>query len=246
MDTKELAMVVAPAGVGKSLYLVNQAVTSLSEGRNVLYISLEMSEDKIAQRFDSIMTGVPQSSLKAQPNVVMQRLKKFQETFPGGELIIKQFPTRQANVNTIRSLLVQLKNYEDFEPDILIVDYLELMNSTREGMKEYEAQQRIAEELRGLAVEQDLLVWTATQTNRQGRQVKIITDVELADSYGKVRTCDLALSLNQNEEEFDDGYMRGYIFKSRNSKQRFVIPIAVDYGTLRMKETLRREDAETL
>ena len=132
--------------------------------------------------------------------------------------------------------MVQLKNYEDFEPDLLIIDYLELMRPTREIQQEYLAQQRIAEEIRGLAMENDLLVWTATQSNRQGRSVKIITDAELGDSYGKIRTCDFAISLNQTEEEFDEGKMRAFVIKSRNGKPRFVVPMQVDYGVLRMSE----------
>tara|TARA_Y100000034_G_C6905529_1_gene420022 strand:- start:1599 stop:2903 length:1305 start_codon:yes stop_codon:yes gene_type:complete len=238
LSAKELAMVVAPPGVGKSLFLVNQSVEALMEGRKVLYLSLEMSEDKIAQRFDSVMTLVPQTQLKTQQNVLYERIEQFCGRYPSSQLVIKQFPTGQATVNSVRALLVQLKNYEDFEPDLIVIDYLELMRPSREGMAEYQAQQRISEEFRGLAVENDCLVWTATQTNRQGRSVKVITDVELADAYGKIRTCDFALSLNQNEEEFENGFMRAYVMKSRNSHQRFIVPINVNYGTLRMTESM--------
>jgi len=238
LGAKEMAMVVAPPGVGKSLYLVNQGVHSMIEGRKVLYISLEMSEDKIAQRFDSIMTLVPQFKLKDPANqlTVKERLEMFQNEFAGSQLVIKEFPTGQASINTIRNLLVQLKNYDEFEPDLLIVDYLELLRPTREIQQEYHAQQKTAEELRGVAMEYNFLVWTATQTNRQGRMVKIITDAELGDSYGKIRTCDFAMSLNQSEEEFDEGKMRAYVIKSRNGRPRFIVPMDVDYSVLRMSE----------
>ena len=96
---------------------------------------------------------------------------------------------------------MQLKNHHNFNPGLILVDYLELMNPVRDIQSEHQAQQRITEELRGLAMENDILIWTATQTNRQGRTVKIITDTELADSYGKIRVCDLAISLNQTNEE---------------------------------------------
>ena len=236
LGEKEMAMVVAPPGVGKSIYLVNQGVQALMQNKKVLYISLEMSEDRIAQRFDSIMTLVPQKQLKASFTKVQKRLDLFKEKFPESQLMIKEFPTGLADINSIRSLLVQLHNYEEFSPDVLIIDYLELLRPTREGMAEYQAQQRIAEELRGLAVESNFLVWTATQTNRQGRSVKLITDAELADAYGKIRTCDYAISLNQTEEEFDDGQMRCYVMKSRNGKQRFVVPVSIDYSTLTISE----------
>jgi replicative DNA helicase len=238
LGEKELAMVIAPPGVGKSLWLVNQAVQSMMEGRKVLYVSLEMSEDKIAQRFDSVATLIPQGQLK-DPSAqlkVGERLSIFQNSFPNSQLVIKEFPTGQATVNSLRALMVQLKNYEDFEPDVVIVDYLELMRPVRENQHEYQAQQRIAEELRGLAMENKFLVWTATQTNRQGRAVKVITDAELGDSYGKIRTCDFAVSLNQSEEEFDTGRMRAYVVKSRNGRPRFIVPMEVDYNILKMVE----------
>ena len=112
LGKKELAMVVAPPGVGKSLYLVNQSVRSLIDGKKVLYISLEMSEDKIAQRFDSVMTLVSQARIKDSSGklTVKERLEMFQENFPGSRLMIKEFPSTIASVNTLRSLLVQLKN----------------------------------------------------------------------------------------------------------------------------------------
>ena len=246
LGEKELAMVIAPPGVGKSLWLVNQAVQSMIEGRKVLYISLEMSEDKIAQRFDSVATLIPQSQLKdaSAQLKVSERLNIFQNNFPDGKLVIKEFPTGTATVNTLRALMVQLKNYEEFEPDVVIVDYLELMRPVRENQHEYQAQQRIAEELRGLAMENKFLLWTATQTNRQGRAVKVITDAELGDSYGKIRTCDFAVSLNQSEEEFDNGRMRAYVVKSRNGRPRFTVPMEVDYNILKMTEGEDIEDEE--
>ena len=238
LGEKELAMVIAPPGVGKSLWLVNQAVESMMEGRKVLYVSLEMSEDKIAQRFDSVTTLISQAHLKdpAAQLKVSERLSIFRTNFPDSKLVIKEFPTGTINVNALRALLVQLRNYEDFIPDVIIVDYLELMRPVRENQHEYQAQQRIAEELRGLAMEMKVLLWTATQTNRQGRAVKIITDAELGDSYGKIRTCDFAVSLNQNEEEFDNGTMRAYVVKSRNGRPRFTVPMKIDYNILRMSQ----------
>ena len=238
LGKKELAMVVAPPGVGKSLYLVNQGVQAMMEGQKVLYVSLEMSEDKIAQRFDSVTTLVPQFKLKDPSSqlTVKERLDMFKERFPGSDLVIKEFPTGQASSNTVRNLLVQLQNYDEFSPDLVIIDYLELMRPVREIQQEYLAQQRIAEEVRGVAMEFNILVWTATQTNRQGRMVQVITDAELGDSYGKIRTCDFAMSLNQSEEEFDNGVMRAYVIKSRNGMPGFSVHMGVDYGTLRMTE----------
>jgi replicative DNA helicase len=233
---KELCMVVAPPGVGKSLYLVNQGVTALKQNKNVLYISLEMSEDRIGQRFDSVMSLIPQSALKTNQEGLKRRLEIFKHEFPGGRLIIKEFPTGRANANTVRALINQLINYEEFKPDVLILDYLELLRPTTEGMAEYQAQERIAQEIRGVAVEYNLLLWTATQTNRQGSKAEVITDVDLGDSYGKIRTCDFAISLNQQPQEFDAGEMRVFVMKSRNGKQKFLFKTSVNYDTLEMSD----------
>lgn len=237
MNAKELAMVAAPSGRGKSLYLVNQGARSLLEGKNVLYISLEMSEDKIGNRFDSVLTVLKNNKLKepATQLKLAERLKLIQEQTPG-RLVIKEFPTGTANVNTIRGLLTQLNLHKQFRPDVIIVDYLELLRPNRIIESEYMAQQRIAEELRGLAMEQNALVWTATQCNRSAKHRDLITDAELGDSYGKIRPADFAISLNQSQEEYDKGQMRIYVMKARDSKANYVVPITIDYSTLRMEE----------
>tara|TARA_R110000782_G_scaffold184388_2_gene274721 strand:+ start:89126 stop:90436 length:1311 start_codon:yes stop_codon:yes gene_type:complete len=240
---KELAMVVAPPGVGKSLYLVNQGAKAVIEGRNVLYVSLEMSEDKIGNRFDSVMTKLKNSKLK-EPVVQLQlhsRLEYVQKEC-SGRLIIKEFPTGGSNVNQLRALLVQLRLHSDFIPDLIIVDYLELLRPNRIIDSEYMAQQRIAEELRGLAVEQNVLLWTASQTNREARKVDIITDAHLGDSYGKIRPADWVISLNQKQEEYDKGQMRIYVLKARDSKQHYLTPVIVDYSTLRIEEPEHEEE----
>ena len=238
LSAKELAMVIAPPGVGKSLYLVNQGVTAIKENKKVLYISLEMAEDKIAQRFDSILTMVPTHRLKEIGSfpTVKDRLSKVKAKYADSRLIIKEFPTGQLTVNQIRALLVQLKLHHDFVPDILIVDYLELLRPARNIDAEYQAQERIAQELRGLAMENNILVWTATQTNRQGKKVSTITDAELGDSYGKIRPADWAISLNQTQEEYDKGRMRVYVVKARDSKQHYTIHGSVNYTNLTMEE----------
>lgn len=232
LAAKEMAMVVAPPGVGKSLFLANQAVRSVLDGFNVVYISLEMAEDRVAQRLDSIFTRIQQKQLSKRVKDVEERLSTIEEKVPGkGRLMIKEFPTKRLGISGIRAYLNQLRNYQDFVPDVLIIDYLELLNSDA-GAPEYQAQERLAQELRGVATEYKLLVWTATQTNREGKKVQIITDSELADSYGKIRVCDLVFSINQTEQEFDSGDARLYLMKSRNGRARFIVPIKVDYTRL--------------
>jgi len=244
---KEFAMVAAPPGVGKSLYLVNQGASAVVSGKNVLYISLEMSQDKIAARFDSVLSDLSSRDLKEKPLVkikLKERLNEIKDK-SRGRLIIKEFPTGAMNVNQLRAYLVQLKLHSNFTPDLIIVDYLELLRPNRIIDSEYQAQQRIAEELRGLAVEHNVLMWTATQTNRQARRVAIITDAELGDSYGKIRVADWAISLNQTQEEYDEGAMRVFVMKARDSKQHYLINVSVDYTTLQMREPYNNEHTQT-
>jgi len=230
---KELAMVVAPPGVGKSLFLANQAGRSVLDGKDVLYISLEMSEDRVAQRMDSIFTRIKQAELKKGVKILTDRLEQIQQAAPNmGRFKIKEFPTKRLTVTGLRAYLNQLRNYEDFSPQVIIIDYLELMTNIDNTMSEYMAQERIAQELRGIAVEHKCLVWTATQTNRKGKEVDVITDAELADSYGKIRVCDLAFSINQKEQEFDEGKARMFVMKSRNGRARYIVPIRIDYTRL--------------
>jgi replicative DNA helicase len=235
LAAKELAMVVAPPGVGKSLFLANQAVRSVLDGKNVLYISLEMSEDRVAQRIDSIFTRIKQSELATRTGDITERLKQIKSHSELGSFRIKEFPTKRAGVNALRAYLTQLQNFHEFTPDVIIIDYLELL-ATDGNLAEYQAQERLAQELRGLAIEHNCLVWTATQTNREGKKVKIITDAELADSYGKTRVCDLVMSINQTEEEFDTGKARLYVIKARNGRARYIVPIAIDYMRLTVGE----------
>jgi len=230
---KELAMVVAPPGVGKSLFLANQGARCILDGEDVLYISLEMSEDRVAGRFDSIFTRIKQTELKSNVIGLENRLSEIKTLSAKlGRLKIKEFPTKRLTVSALRAYLNQLRNYESFVPKVIILDYLELMTTTDFSMAEHSAQERVAQELRGLAVEHKCLVWTATQTNRKGKEVDVITDAELADSYGKIRVCDLAFSINQKEEEFDRGKARLYIMKCRNGRARYIVPVKIDYSRL--------------
>jgi replicative DNA helicase len=197
-----------------------------------------MGEDRVAQRLDSIFTRIKQRELSCRVEDIEDRLQMISEQWENrGRLVIKEFPTKRMSVTGLRAFLNQLKNYQDFTPDVLIIDYLELMKTDKDAA-EYQAQERLAQELRGIASESGILVWTATQTNREGKKVNIITDAELADSYGKIRVCDLVFSINQTEQEFDGGTARLFLMKSRNGRARFVVPVAVDYSRLTVTQSV--------
>lgn len=240
----EMGMVIAPAGRGKSLYLSNQGKVSLLQGKKVLYASFEMGVNKIAQRFDSLLTLIPQNKLKSDVLNISSRLKIFKDNFIGCNLRIKQFSPVVHNVNTIKAYLSQLKNYEGFVPDVIIIDYLELVGPTHTNVMPHQIQELISREIYSLGKEENVAIWTATQSNRKGAEANIITDVELADCYGKIRPPDLVFSLNQDEEEYDSGKMRCYIIKARNAKRGYIIPMKVNYNTLEMSEDTCTQEIE--
>lgn len=240
----EAGLIAAPSGRGKSIALANQAVKSLLGRKKVLYISLEMSEPKVAKRIDSMLTLVPQKLLSTNLGVAEERIVKVSDLVGDNSLRIKKYPSRQITVHDLAALLENLKLYENFEPDEIIIDYLELVKSVDSDLPEYMAQERLGHEFRDLGEEYNATVWTATQTNRESKDVPIITDKHFADSYGKTRGFDIGYSLNQTLEEKEKGIMRIFTFKVRDGASEQLIRCSIDYTTLVIKETNIDESEE--
>ncbi len=240
----EIGVVAAPSGRGKSIALANQAVKSLLAGKKILFISLEMSESKVAKRLDSMLTLVPQKLMTSNLGVAEERIDKVSGLVGENALRIKKYPSYQITVHDLAALLESLRLYENFEPDEIIVDYLELMRSTDTDLPEYKAQERLGHELRDLGDEYNASVWTATQTNRESKDVPVITDKHFADSYGKIRGFDLGYSLNQTLEEKEKGVMRIFTFKVRDGASEQLFRVSIDYSTLVMKELINGESEE--
>lgn len=203
IDSKTLNIIMAGTGVGKSLFLCHYAASCLKNHKNVLYITCEMSEERIAERIDANILDVPIKDLKDLPLSIYE--KKMHNACGGfkGKLIIKEYPTSTANANHFRFLLDELDLKKKFKPDIIIIDYLNICASARiKGGKvnSYEYIKSIAEEIRGIAVEYNVPVFTATQTNREGFAN---TDPELtntSESFGLPMTCDFMFALISTDE----------------------------------------------
>ena len=193
-------------GVGKSLAMCHLAAASLAAGRNVLYITLEMSEEKIAERIDANLFDVDIKQLVNLSKESFARKVAGIKSKTLGKLIIKEYPTASAHVGHFRALLSELKLKKNFVPDVIFIDYLNICASSRikgglsGAINSYSLVKSIAEELRGLAVEFNVPVWSATQSSRQSQ---LASDVELTDvseSIGLVYTVDLLLSLISTEQ----------------------------------------------
>lgn len=191
-------------GVGKSLFMCHMAAGALALGKNVLYITLEMAEERIAERIDANILNVEIDQLKdLSKQMFTDRLKKLHGKMHG-KLIIKEYPTASAHVGHFKALLNELQLKRTFKPDIIFIDYLNICASSRfkpgGGVNSYTYVKAIAEELRGLAVEFNLPIVSATQTTRSGYSN---TDVELTDtseSFGLPATADFMFALISTEE----------------------------------------------
>jgi len=204
LPNKTLNIALAGTGVGKSLFMCHVAAGALSQGKNVLYITMEMAEERIAERIDSNLLNVEIDQLKNLPKSMFEnRVTKIQSKTKG-KLIIKEYPTASAHVGHFKSLLSELALKRNFKPDIIFIDYLNICASSRfkpgGSVNSYTYVKAIAEELRGLAVEYNVPIVSATQTTRSGYSN---TDVELTDtseSFGLPATADFMFALISTEE----------------------------------------------
>ena len=200
---KTLNVVIAGTGVGKSLFLCHHAANCLMQNKNVLYITCEMAEERIAERIDANIMDITLDDLKQLPKEMYAK-KLFNATRGvSGKLIVKEYPTGSSNVNHFRHLLEELKLKKKFVPDIIFVDYLNICASSRfkaAMVNSYTYVKGIAEELRGLAVEYNVPVFTATQTNRDGYTNTDLGLENTSESFGLPQTADFMFALIRTED----------------------------------------------
>lgn len=217
---KTLNVVIAGTAVGKSLFLCHTAAAAIAAGKRVLYITLEMAEERIAQRIDANLLDITTDDVEElSRDAYMAAFANIRKRNMFGDLVIKEFPTSTAHAGHFRILLDELKMKKNFHPDLLIVDYLNICSSTRfrtgSQVNSYNLVKAIAEEVRGLAVEYNLPCLTATQFNRQGFDS---SDPELTDtgeSFGLPQTADLQIALISSEEMEADGILMVKQLKNR-------------------------------
>ena len=204
LPNKTLNIVMAGTGVGKSLFMCHCAAANMLESKNVLYITMEMAEERIAERIDANLLDVTMEELTVLPKSAydkkMERLKKRCT----GKLIVKEYPTASANSNHFRHLLQELRTKKNFKADVIYIDYLNICASFRirggTNAGSYAIVKAIAEELRGLAVEHDVPIISATQTNRSGFSSSDIGLEDTSESFGLPATADFMVALSQTEE----------------------------------------------
>jgi replicative DNA helicase len=233
LSNKSLNIALAGTGVGKSLFMCHVAAAALSQGKNVLYITLEMSEERIAERIDANLLDIPIDQIDKMPEDVFMNAVNRIKTKTNGKLIVKEYPTGSANSNHFRALLNELKLKKTFAPDIIMIDYLNICSSSRMKMggsvNSYAYIKAIAEELRCLAVEFDLPIVSATQTTRTGYSSSDPGLEDTSESFGLPATADLMFALVSTEELEAQGQIMVKQLKNRyndpGNNKRFLVGI---------------------
>ena len=204
LPPKTLNIALAGTGVGKSLFMCHVAANCLSQGRNVLYITLEMAEERIAERIDANLMNISIDDLHELPKQMFDdKINKIIKK-TSGKLIVKEYPTASAHTAHFRGLIKELAIKKTFKPDIIFVDYLNICASSRfkgaQNVNSYMYVKAIAEELRGLAVETNVPIMSATQTTRSGFSNSDVGLEDTSESFGLPATADLMFALISNEE----------------------------------------------
>ena len=227
----EMGVFVAPAGIGKSMALVNMAAYAAKKGLNVVYYTLELSETYVGARFDSHYTGIPTQELKFHQEEVMEALKGVK-----GKLIIKYYPTKTATVNTIAAHLDKCI-MQGTKPDIILLDYADLLRDTgvKGAVRNDIMLGNIYEDLRGLAGTYQVPIWTASQANRSALEQDVIEADKIAESYSKVMVADFVVSLSRKTADKISGTGRWHIIKNRFGPDGLTFPSKMNMSTAKIE-----------
>lgn len=240
LPRKTLNIALAGTGVGKSLFMCHAAAQNLMSGSNVLYVTMEMAEERIAERIDANLLGVTLDDLKDLPQAIYYKLVGKVKQQAKGKLIVKEYPTACAGAANFRHLLNELKLKKNFVPDIIYIDYLNICASSRikagANVNSYTYIKAIAEELRGLAVEFNVPIISATQTNRSGFSNSDVGLEDTSESFGLPATADFMFALITSDELRQLNQIMVKQLKNRYGDpavhKRFVI--GVDYSKMRL------------
>ena len=240
LPTKTLNIALAGTGVGKSLFMCHVAGSCLAQGQNVLYITLEMAEERIAERIDANLLNIDLNELQTMTKADYERKFKVLQNKAHGKLIIKEYPTASASSLHFRALLSELHLKKNFVPDIIFIDYLNICASSRikagGSVNSYTYIKSIAEELRGLAVEHNVPIVSATQTTRSGFSNSDVGLEDTSESFGLPATADFMFALITTEELQQLNQIMVKQLKNRysdpNDNKRFVV--GVDRAKMRL------------
>jgi hypothetical protein len=225
----ELGVVVAPTGVGKSHWLTAMGAHALKMGKNVVHYTFELTETAVGLRYDSNLCSIPSNDV---PDMKEDVLKMY-ESMDLGRLIIKEYPTGTATVQTLRNHIEKL-SLKGFVPNLIIIDYADIMRSSRTYDSLRHELKLVYEELRNLAMELNLPIWTASQANREASGAEVVGLENMSEAYGKAMVADVVVSISRKPSEKADGSGRLFIAKNRAGKDGILFPIHIDTSQSRI------------
>ena len=234
LGKKELGVVIAPTGAGKSMVLVHLGSEALKAGKTVVHYTLELADITVGNRYDSCISGVHLSDLYSNKRKILEEIKDIE-----GQLIIKEYPTKSASTETIRNHLERLKK-RGIEPDMIVVDYADLLRPVRSQKEKRHDLENTYEELRAIAMSYNCPVWTASQTNRSGLNAEIITMEAISEAFNKCFVADFICSLSRTVTDKQANKGRIFVAKNRNGPDGLVFPAFVDWSNVSLK-VLSRE-----
>tara|TARA_Y100001970_G_scaffold52693_3_gene66659 strand:- start:13579 stop:14946 length:1368 start_codon:yes stop_codon:yes gene_type:complete len=224
----ELGVVIAPTGAGKSMALVHLGAQAVKEGKTVVHYTLELADTIVASRYDSCITGIPLQELFNKKEEIYDEIKDIP-----GKLIVKEYPTKSARVETLRNHLEKLQQQE-ISVDMIIVDYGDLLRSNSKNDEKRHQLESIYEELRGLAQENSCPIWTASQTNRSGLNAEVITMEAISEAFNKCFVADFIFSISRTIQHKNSNGGRIFIAKNRNGPDGLVYPIFMDTANVKI------------
>ena len=226
----ELGVVVAPTGVGKSHWLTAMGANALRLGKNVVHYTFELTETAVGLRYDSNLCGIASNDV---PDMKEDVLKTY-EQMDLGRLIIKEYPTGTATVQMIRNHIEKL-SLKGFIPNVIIIDYADIMRSSRTFDSLRHELKLVYEELRNLSMELNIPIWTASQANRDASNSDVVGLENMSEAYGKAMVADVVISLSRKPTEKADGTGRLFVAKNRAGKDGILFPIHIDTSQSKIK-----------
>ena len=239
LGKSELGVVIAPTGAGKSMVLVHLGSEALKQGKTVVHYTLELQDTVVGNRYDSCISGVHLGDLFASKNEVLMKIKDIP-----GQLIIKEYPTKSASTETIKQHIERLRK-RGIEPDMVIVDYADLLRPTRSSAEKRFDLENTYEELRAIAQIYKCPVWTASQTNRSGLNAEVITMEAISEAFNKCFVADFICSLSRTVQDKQANKGRVFIAKNRNGPDGLIFPAFVDWSNVNM-QVLKSEKEESI
>ena len=221
----ELGVIVAPAGIGKSWTLQSLGAHAVAKGKTVIHYTLELNAEYVGLRYDTIVSGQPTGNLQYYKEEVLKKINQLK-----GNLIIKYYPTRSASVATLTAHLQQCE-LQGIKPDMVIVDYSDIMKSTQHFTEKIHQIGHVYEELRGMAGEFDIPIWTASQANRSSLEEDVIGAEKVSEDYSKVMTSDFVMSMSRKVEDKIANTGRFHVIKNRFGPDGITFPATINTNT---------------